>query len=147
MLILVMGVRGAGKTPLAQELASVMGYKFVDSTEFYSDSIVKKLNNNDLLDEHERKEFFANVKLACSKSVLGAENIVLSCPALRENDRREILGEAGSFRIVYLEGESDHQKQMEILEPPKEAIRVKSTLPIQTQVDIILQNLSMQFAA
>lgn len=147
MLILVIGARGVGKTPLAQELASVMGYKFIDSSEFYSDKVLKKLNSQELLDEPERNDFFTKVKSSCSKAINGVENLVISCPALREVDRAEILSDGEHFRIIYLQGESLHQKQLEILEPPSDAIRVKSTLPIQTQVDIILQNLSLQYAA
>lgn len=147
MLILVMGVRGAGKTPLAQELASVMGYKFIDSSELYSESIIKKLNNQEMPDEIERKEFLSKVKAVSSKALIGGENVVLSCPALREKDREEILSGGNLFKIIYLENDSVNQKQSEVLEPPREAIRVKGALPIHAQVDVVLQSLSLQFAA
>ena|GEM_PF-4057474 len=142
-----MGVRGAGKTPLAQELASVMGYKFIDSSELYSESIIKKLNNQEMPDEIERKEFLSKVKAASSKALIGAENVILSCPALREKDRVEILSDGDFFKIIYLEHDSENQQQSKSLEPPLDAIKVKAALPIQTQVDIVLQNLTLQFAA
>jgi gluconate kinase len=152
MLILVMGVRGAGKTPLAQELSRVLGYDFLDSSDLYSDEIKSSFVNGQAISDEVRAKFLQDVYLKCHDALFGERNMVISCPALRESDRRFILREGGKYEIILLEGTTAQDNlsyQLGELEIPSSAIRIKAGLPLAVQLDIAINNLRLEgkFAA
>lgn len=101
MVILVMGVAGAGKTTLGSLLAARLGFSFFDADAFHPPSSVEKMRAGIPLEEEERGPWVEALSRAIDGWLAAGQNVVLACSALRAAYRRALL-RGDETPLVYL---------------------------------------------
>lgn len=105
MVILLMGVTGAGKTTIGTLLAERLGWKFADADSFHSAANVHKIGQGIPLDDSDREPWLNALSAAITDWITKKENVVLACSALKRAYRKKLGVEASQdVKIVYLKG-------------------------------------------
>jgi len=100
MVVVVMGVAGAGKTTVGRLLSSELGLPFYDADDFHSERNREKMASGIALTEHDRHPWLLEV--ARNIAVWEAEGgAVLACSALKQR-HREILGDAAPGHVAFV---------------------------------------------
>jgi gluconokinase len=109
MILLVMGVTGAGKTTVGKLLAQRLGWRFMDADDFHPAANVEKMRRGIALTDADREPWLAAIDAELVKCAAGNPDVVLACSALKES-YREKLGAGLEMRICYLKGTHDEIK-------------------------------------
>jgi gluconokinase len=138
MIVVVMGVSGAGKTTIGKLLARRLGCEFIEGDDFHPPQNVAKMAAGTPLDDADRRPWLEilNGRLREKQAA------VLACSALKASYRKILSGELAHCRFVYLRGDIElirarlarrrHrympasllESQFAALEPPRDAIEV-----------------------
>lgn len=155
MIVVVMGVAGAGKTTIGRMLAEALGYRFHDADEFHSPTNVEKMRRGERLAEEDREPWLDAMARAIDGWLRDGANVVLACSALKASYRARLMRDPSRMALVYLRvppdvararvgGRTDHfmpralvDSQFEALEEPADAIAVDATQP----PDVIVRTL------
>ena len=106
MIVIVMGVTGAGKTTVGTLLAQQLGWEFADADSFHSPANVEKIRQGIALDDADRAPWLKSLRQAMEQWMGENRNVVLACSALKKSYRDELfLG--SEVRFVYLKGSYD----------------------------------------
>ena len=101
MIVIVMGVVGAGKTTVGRLLAEQLGWEFADADDFHPQSNVEKIRRGISLTDEDRGPWLAALRDAVVRWSGEGRNVVLACSALKRRYRQEL--DAGpEVRFVYL---------------------------------------------
>ncbi|HLV65943.1 MAG TPA: gluconokinase, GntK/IdnK-type [Polyangiaceae bacterium] len=165
MLILVMGVTGAGKSTVGRALAARLGLPFYDADDFHPLENRQKMAANIPLDDADRRPWLELLaKKACGWERAGGA--VLACSALKQAYRDLLFAKVGELRIVFLEITREHVSarlerrkgqhaiirdydrvlagQFGDLEPPAAAFRVSALLEPVEIVERIVRHLGRE---
>jgi gluconokinase len=141
VILIVMGVVGAGKTTVGSLLARRLGWQFADADDFHPAANVEKIRNGIPLDDSDRAPWLAALRDSILRWNAERRNAVLACSALKRKYRDELR--VDGVRFVYLKGDyelihgrlrdrrghfaSDSilRSQFEDLEKPEDAITVE----------------------
>jgi len=141
MVLILMGVVGAGKTTVGTLLAQKLGWQFADADDFHPAANVEKIRSGIPLDDSDRAPWLAALRNAILRWNVEGEDAVLACSALKRK-YRDVLRVDG-VHFVYLKGDfelieqrlrtrrghfaSDSilRSQFEDLENPDDAITVE----------------------
>ncbi|HEX6802735.1 MAG TPA: gluconokinase [Terriglobales bacterium] len=141
MVLVMMGVVGAGKTTVGMLLAQKLGWQFADADDFHSRENVDKIRHGIALTDADRAPWLAALRQAIAAWSASGTNAVLACSALKQAYRDELGSEGVVF--VYLQGsyqlirqrlhsrhghfatESILKSQLEDLQEPNDAITVE----------------------
>jgi gluconokinase len=145
MIVVVMGVTGSGKTAVGKVLANQLGWKFFDADDYHSAANKDKMRRGIPLTDQDRKPWLETLAKLIDDARDRGDNIVLACSALKHDYQEYLRHHLDLVRYVCLCGPPEViQKrlasrtghfmnpallpsQFEILEPPKDAIRVDVT--------------------
>ena len=146
MVIVLMGVSGAGKTTVGQLLASQLGWQFADGDDYHPAVNVEKMRSGIPLTDADRAPWLETLRgLIVGWTAVGM-NGVLACSALKRAYRERLRVEA-EVQFVYLKGtpqilqqrlhaRSGHYmtermlaSQLETLEEPEHAVVVDVDRP------------------
>jgi gluconokinase len=103
VIIVVMGVSGAGTTTVGQMLASQVGWEFADADDFHSAANIAKMQSEVPLTDAERAPWLATLRSLIAGWIVARKNAVLACSALKRA-YRERLNIGSEVRFVYLKG-------------------------------------------
>jgi gluconokinase len=103
MIVIVMGVTGAGKTTIGLLLAAHLGWKFADADDFHPPSNVEKMRHGIPLDDDDRQPWLQQLHTTITNWISEGRNVVLACSALKRCYRQELDG-GPEVRFVYLKG-------------------------------------------
>lgn len=155
MIIIVMGVSGAGKSTIGKLLAKSLDWHFFDADSFHSQANIKKMSNGIPLNNADRIPWLEKILNAIDQCLGENKNAVLACSALKQTYRDYLVRNTKDFKIVYLEGSfnllvqrlttrKNHfmkpemlQSQFDILEEPKQAIIVDAAKSPEEIVNLI----------
>jgi gluconokinase len=105
VVVIVMGVTGAGKTTIGKLLAHKLGWGFADADDFHPAANVQKMSRGIPLDDADRVPWLQAMHDAIVRWNASGRNVVLSCSALK-NSYRDRLRDR-SVQFVYLKGDRD----------------------------------------
>ncbi len=146
MIVVVMGVAGAGKTTVGELLARRLGVEFLDADAFHSAANVAKMAAGTPLTDADRASWLAALHDALLERAARGAGVVLACSALKDSYRR-VLDAQLDVRFVFLRispetararlrGRKGHYakeslvaSQFATLEPPREALVVDGEEP------------------
>jgi gluconokinase len=77
MVILLMGVTGAGKTTIGRLLAQQLGWNFVDGDEFHSAANIEKMRRGIPLTDADREPWLAALGKVIADAIAQNNNLVL----------------------------------------------------------------------
>ena len=103
MIVIVMGVVGAGKTTVGSMLAAALGWQFADADDFQPAANVEKIRNGVALTDADRAPWLELIRKAIVGWSAANTNVVLACSALKSNYRDQ-LNVGPEVRFVYLKG-------------------------------------------
>jgi gluconokinase len=142
MIVVVMGVSGAGKTTVGRLLAETLGWEFHDADELHSEANRMKMHRGIALTDEDRAPWLARIRDLIRSLIEAGKNAVIACSALKRSYREEIVIDPEVVKIVYLKGSPEliakrlgnregHfmnpallQSQLDDLEEPENAIVV-----------------------
>ena len=91
MIVVVMGVSGAGKTTVGAALAGEMGWDFLDADEFHPPANVAKMASGKPLDDTDRWPWLERLNGELAAREAAGSGAVLACSALKEAYRARLL--------------------------------------------------------
>lgn len=101
MVVVLMGVSGAGKTTVGQLLAEKLGWEFHDADDYHSPANVAKMHSGIPLTDADRAPWLEALRQLMATSINSGKNIVLACSALKQS-YRDFLNVGPEVRFVYL---------------------------------------------
>jgi gluconokinase len=162
VVILVMGVAGAGKTTIGRCLADELGWQFSDGDDFHPAANIEKMRQGHALTDADRQPWLERIHAAIVDRISRNQPAVLACSILKA--RYRAIVEAGCdhhLRLVYLKGSMnlfrerlvhriDHfmrqellDSQFAILEEPADALVINAALPPKEIVQQIRSGLGV----
>jgi len=161
MVVIVMGVSGAGKTTIGRALASSLGWEFHDGDDLHTEASKLKMHRGIALDDADRAPWLRAIRELIVSMLDGGSNGVVACSALKQSYRDELVVDPGSVKVVYLRGTKEliagrlhnrggHfmnpallQSQIDTLEEPREAIVIDASAAPEAIVGMIRARLAL----
>jgi gluconokinase len=103
MIILMMGVTGAGKTTVGELLAERLNWKFLDADDFHPPANIEKMKRGVSLADADREPWLAAIHTTLLECAAKKQDAVLACSALKQAYRQK-LAQGIDLRICYLKG-------------------------------------------
>ena len=164
MILIAMGVSGAGKTRIGELLAERLHCDFTDGDAFHSAANKEKMHQGIPLIDDDRWPWLKTIRAAIEEKQHAHETAVFTCSSLKRAYRdilragdkdvcfvylkgtREVLQERLSTRTGHFFDPSLLQSQLETLEEPNEdeAITVSIDLTPEQIVDEVIDRLKMR---
>jgi len=160
MVVIVMGVAGAGKTTIGRMLAEALGFEYQDADDFPPPVNVEKMRRGQQLDDRDREPWLDALARAIDGWLQSDANVVLACSALKARYRARLMRDPRRMRLVYLKVAPDvararverrvghfmpHdlvESQFAALEEPDDAIVIEAARPPEGIVDTIANALT-----
>jgi gluconokinase len=160
LIIVVMGVSGAGKTTLGHALAERLNWPFIEADDYHPPQNVEKMRSGQALDDSDRAPWLAAVHAALLDIAARGVHAVVACSALKHAHRMILADGVDDLHFVHLHGDLDlvetrlRQRQahfmpahllgsqLATLEPPMDAVSLSITLATEQQVDKIVERLA-----
>jgi len=161
MVVIVMGVVGAGKTTVGKLLASELGWEFADADDFHPASNVEKISHGIPLTDEDREPWLDRLHDAILTWLAAGQSTVLACSALKRSYRVKLQA-APEVRFVFLKGtaaliaqrlrarhghfagEAILASQLADLEEPESAVTLDSSGTPEQIVDQIRKALGLE---
>jgi len=104
MVIVLMGVSGAGKTTIGRMLAEALGWEFRDADELHSEANKRKMTAGIALTDADRAPWLDAIRGLIANTLARNANLVLACSALKQSYRDRITLDSTREKVVYLKG-------------------------------------------
>ncbi len=161
MIILLMGVAGAGKTTVGAMLADDLGWPFYDGDAFHPAANVEKMRQNVPLTDADRFAWLTALRRLIDDLARQETSAIVTCSALKQAYRDRLLDGPGDARLVYLKGDfalirermqtrRSHyfkadllRSQFDALEEPDSGLVIDIALPLEAMVQQIRQTLGV----
>jgi gluconokinase len=161
MILIAMGVSGAGKTLIGEMLAEKLKCDFTDGDAFHSEANKEKMHHGIPLTDEDRWPWLRTIRAAIEKEQQAGRTAVFTCSSLKRSYRdilragdrdvcfvylkgsREVLQERLQTRTGHFFDPSLLQSQLDTLEEPAadEAITVSIELSPEEIVDDVLKQI------
>jgi len=144
MIIIIMGVSGAGKTTIGQLLTQELGWNFYDADDFHSAANKDKMSRGVALTDEDHGDWLMSLRELLNQCIATSRSTVLACSALKQ-EYRNVLRFNDEVHFVYLQGSyqqiaariknrKDHYmkpemltSQFAILEEPNDALKADTS--------------------
>ncbi len=110
MIIVVMGVTGAGKTTVGRKLAQGLGASFYDADDFHSQGNKDKMGRGMALTDEDRRPWLETLHGLMEQWREKKNSLVLACSALKQK-YRDLLSAGLDVKWVYLKGDPETIRQ------------------------------------
>jgi len=161
MILIIMGVAGAGKTTIGKLLSEVIIWEFYDGNELHPKRNIEKMRKGIALNDKDRLPWLNSIRKLIEKKLHKKENLILECSALRQSYRDLLKQKDEDIRFIYLKGnyqliekrlaQRRHRyfnpallkSQFDTLEEPQDAISIDAFKTPQMIVAMIRNNLGI----
>lgn len=177
MIIVVMGVSGAGKTTVGRALARRLNWPFHEGDDFHPEENVRKMAKDKPLTDADRRPWLDRIRDLVARETGRGGNAVVTCSCLKRAYRDLVRGSevpvagesqgiggvpgAPDVRFVHLAigpeaaavrvgGRIGHffdaslvGSQFRDLEPPRRALTLDATRPVEELVDAAIERLGL----
>jgi ribose 5-phosphate isomerase A len=106
-ILVVMGVSGAGKTTIGEELAARLGWPFEEGDSLHPEANVAKMHAGIPLTDADRQPWLTRVAAWIDGQRAAKRPGIITCSALKRSYRDVIIGDRPEVRLVYLRGGRD----------------------------------------
>jgi len=106
MIMVVMGVAGAGKSTVGQLLAAELQCEFLDGDSLHPSANIEKMTHGIPLTDADRAPWLAAIHARLVDSSQRGRCLVVACSALKQQ-YRDILDRGVAITWVYLKGSED----------------------------------------
>jgi ribose 5-phosphate isomerase A len=106
-ILVIMGISGAGKTTVAEELAVRLGWAFEEGDTLHPDANIAKMHAGIPLTDADRQPWLERVAAWIDGQRAKKQPGIISCSALKRSYRQIIIGDRPEVRLVYLRGGRD----------------------------------------
>ena len=106
MIVLLMGVSGAGKTTVGTVLAAQLGWEFADADDYHPAANVEKMRHGIPLTDADREPWLESLRSLIVAWIAAGKSGVLACSALKQAYRDRLMVGA-SVRVVYLKADRE----------------------------------------
>ena len=106
-VLVVMGVSGAGKSTVAEELAARLGWPFEEGDALHPEANVAKMHAGIPLTDADRQPWLERVAAWIDGQRAKKQPGIITCSALKRSYRRIVIGDRPEVRLVYLRGGRD----------------------------------------
>jgi gluconokinase len=103
LVIIIMGMSGAGKTTIGSLLARTLGWMYYETDNFLSTENFNKFIRGEPLRDEVVEEWLEKIRILISKYVAKKQNVIFACSALKES-YRQALQTSAEVNFVYLSG-------------------------------------------
>ena len=161
MILVLMGVTGAGKTTIGKLLASETGWRFADADDFHSEANKAKMHAGIPLTDQDRAPWLASLHQLLLGWYEGGTSGILGCSALKQSYREVLTPQIPALNIRFilldvspavletrLNTRKNHymspdllQSQLDALEITPDLTRVRAEGPPQKVVQDILDKI------
>ena len=158
MILIAMGVSGAGKSLIGEMLAERLSCSYTDGDAFHSAANKEKMHQGIPLTDDDRWPWLRTIRAAIEEKQRAGETAVFTCSSLKRSYRDVLRGTDTDVRFVYLKGSFEvlHERlksrtghffdpsllksQLDTLEAPgpDEAIEVSIELTPEQIVDEVM---------
>jgi gluconokinase len=107
MIVVVMGVTGAGKTTVGRLLAERLGAAFADADDYHPPENVAKMRAGVALDDADRAPWLSRLNALLHDADAGGGSLVLACSALKRAYRDRLAAGIPRIRFVFLDGSKE----------------------------------------
>ncbi len=104
MIVVMMGVSGAGKTTIGELLAARLGARFVEGDRFHPAANIAKMSHGEPLTDADRLPWLRALAGELDAARRDGGSIVLSCSALRRAYRDILRAGHEDVALVFLDG-------------------------------------------
>jgi ribose 5-phosphate isomerase A len=106
-ILVIMGVSGAGKSTVAQELAARLGWAFEEGDALHPEANVAKMHAGIPLTDADRQPWLERVAAWIDGQRAKKQPGIITCSALKRSYRQITIGDRPEVRLVYLRGGRD----------------------------------------
>ncbi len=107
MVVVLMGVSGAGKTTVGRLLADQLGWEFHDADDLHSADNQRKMSHGIALNDTDREPWLAKIRDLIAKCLAGNIDAAIACSALKQSYRDRIVIDPAQVKAVYLKGSEE----------------------------------------
>ncbi|WP_175955695.1 gluconokinase [Burkholderia sp. BCC0405] len=163
MILIAMGVSGAGKSRIGEMLAERLSCSYTDGDAFHSAANKEKMHHGIPLTDDDRWPWLRTIRAAIEEKQRAGETAVFTCSSLKRSYRDVLRGTDTDVRFVYLKGSFEvlHERlksrtghffdpsllksQLDTLEEPgpDEAIEVSIELTPEQIVDQVMLKIGL----
>jgi gluconokinase len=159
VIVVLMGVAGAGKTAVGGRLAARLGWPFLDGDVLHPAANIRKMASGVALSDADRLPWLAGVHRAMAEHAAAGRSVVVACSALKQGYREVLRSGLADTQFVYLrcspavlEGRLRRRRghffdpallgsQLEVLEEPADALVINADQPLEVVVDEVVAGL------
>jgi ribose 5-phosphate isomerase A len=106
-ILVLMGVSGAGKTTIAEELEARLGWPFKEGDALHPEANVAKMHAGIPLTDADRQPWLEGVAAWIDGQRARRQPGIITCSALKRSYRRIVVGDRLEVRLVYLRGSQE----------------------------------------
>ncbi|HKT64683.1 MULTISPECIES: gluconokinase [Burkholderia] len=107
MILIAMGVSGAGKSRIGEMLAERLSCSYTDGDAFHSAANKEKMHHGIPLTDDDRWPWLRSIREAIEEKQRAGETAVFTCSSLKRAYRDVLRGTDTDVRFVYLQGSFD----------------------------------------
>ena len=104
MIVVLMGVSGAGKSAVGAALAGRVGAEFLDADDFHLQENVTKMESGTALTDDDRWPWLDRIGACLCDAEASPRGVAIACSALKRAYRDRIRAAAPGVRFVFLDG-------------------------------------------
>jgi ribose 5-phosphate isomerase A len=106
-ILVLMGVSGAGKTTIADELEARLGWSFKEGDALHPEANLAKMHAGIPLTDADRQPWLESVAAWIDAQRASRQPGIITCSALKRAYRRIVVGDRPEVRLVYLRGSQE----------------------------------------